>query len=125
MTESIGQLARYLCVGAVNSIVGLAFIYLAMAAGFGDVVSNAIGYTIGFGVSLVGNSRWTFRRTGLEARTALRFGIVMGVAYAANLLALLFSRDALLVGSHVAQLVGVATYTAVGFLGSRHFAFRS
>ena len=119
------QLARYLCVGVINSVVGLTFIYLAMAAGLGDVTSNAIGYLFGFGVSLAGNSRWTFGQDRIGTRSALRFGLVTLVAYGCNLLALLVTRDGFSVNSHIAQLFGVATYTAVGFLGSRHFAFRT
>lgn len=118
------QLAKYLTVGVLNSGVGLLVIYACMAAGLGDVLANALGYSIGFVVSYIFNSRWTFAQNRLTASALARFLLVTGVAYLGNVCALLVSRDTLKIDHHIAQLIGVATYTVIGFAGSRRFAFR-
>lgn len=117
------QVLRYLLVGVVNTAVGLSIIFALMHAGVSDVAANAIGYAIGLCVSFVLNGKWTFGATALDAGRLLRFLLVVGVAYLANLAALFVARDALGWGSHVGQLAGAAAYTAVGFIGSRWFAF--
>lgn len=117
------QVLRYLLVGVVNTAVGLSIIFALMHLGVADVAANAVGYAIGLGVSFVLNGRWTFGAATLDAGRLLRFLLVVGVAYLANLAALVVVRDALGWGSHVGQLAGAAAYTAVGFAGSRRFAF--
>lgn len=117
------QVLRYLMVGVVNTAVGLSIIFALMHAGVADLAANAIGYAVGLCVSFVLNGRWTFGATALDVGRLLRFLLVVGVAYFANLAALVVARDALDWGSHVGQLAGAVTYTAVGFIGSRWFAF--
>lgn len=118
------QAIKYGAVGVVNTVVGLAVIYGLMALGVGDVAANAGGYAVGLMVSFRLNARWTFRRQHAGLGAALRFALVIGVAYACNLAAMLVARDGLGLGSHLAQLVGVVVYAGIGFLGSRSFAFR-
>lgn len=117
------QVVRYLLVGVVNTMVGLSIIFALMHAGVADVVANAIGYAIGLCVSFVLNGKWTFGATALDAGRLLRFLLVVGVAYLANLAALIVARDALGWGGHLGQLAGAVAYTTVGFAGSRWFAF--
>lgn len=119
----VAQAVRYGAVGVMNTALGLAVIYTCMALGVGDVAANLVGYAVGFVVSYMLNSRWTFAFHGAHGPAAGRFLIVLGIAYLANLLTLLTARDAWGVGSHGAQLLGVLVYAAVGFIGSRAFAF--
>jgi putative flippase GtrA len=121
--EAEVQVLRYLMVGVVNTVIGLSIIFALMHLGVADVAANAAGYAIGLCVSFVLNGRWTFGAATLDAGRLLRFLLVVGVAYLANLAALVVARDALGWGSHLGQLAGAVTYTAVGFVGSRWFAF--
>ncbi|HXF47468.1 MAG TPA: GtrA family protein, partial [Burkholderiaceae bacterium] len=82
-----------------------------------------LGYLVGLSLSYVLNSRWTFAYRGAHVDAVPRFLFVIATAYAANLVALLLARDWLGVDSHVAQLLGVAAYVAIGFVGSRLYAF--
>lgn len=123
MRELSFQFAKYLLVGLLNTFVGLAFIYLGMALGLSDVIANAIGYLIGFCVSFVANSKWTFRQNRTTPGAFARFLLVTGVAYAGNLCVMLLARDGLHLDHRLAQLVGVPAYTMIGFIGSRLFAF--
>lgn len=118
-----GQAVRYGAVGALNTVVGVAVIYLFMALGLGDVAANAIGYLVGLSLSYALNSQWTFRYRGAHADAVPRFVLVIAAAYAANLAALLLARDLGGVDSHLAQLFGVAAYVGIGFVGSRLYAF--
>jgi putative flippase GtrA len=117
------QAVRYGAVGVLNTALGLATIYACMALGVGDVLANAVGYATGLAISYMLNARWTFAFRGSHGSAAARFLVVLGIAYLANLCILLMARDAWGVGSHLAQLLGVLVYAAVGFIGSRAFAF--
>jgi putative flippase GtrA len=61
---------RFAVVGAVNTFVGLAFIYSARAMGLGEVSANATGYAIGLVLSFGLNRFWTFRHRGPCCRTS-------------------------------------------------------
>lgn len=119
----VEQAARYGLVGAANTAVGLAIIFLCMALGLGDIASNAVGYAVGLGLSYLLNSQWTLGHRGSHAAAVSRFLIVVAIAYVANLSAMLVARDWIGLNSHFAQLVGVAVYVGIGFAGSRLYAF--
>jgi len=125
MSRQLVQFARYLLVGLANSAIGLAVIFIAMAAGLGDIPANAFGYAIGFAVSFALNGRWTFGHAAVDAARMWRYLLVTVAAYGANLGAMILARDALHIDHRLAQLLGMVVYTAVGFLGARNFAFRS
>jgi putative flippase GtrA len=121
---------RFASVGLVNTLAALAFIYAARALGLGEIAANAIGFAAGlmpsfvlsFARSFVLNRRWTFAHCGAWPRLALRFGVVVAVAWAANVLVLL----ALLgrgVNAALAQAVAVLPYAVLSCLGCRWWVF--
>lgn len=119
------SLIRFLIVGVSNTAIGMSVIYLAWKVmGLGDVVSNIAGYAIGFLWSYMANRLWTFRDRSAAVRSFILFLLVCAVAYAANLAVVLGSRKLLGEGSFLPHVAGMAVYTAVGYLGSRFFAFR-
>ncbi len=118
------ELLRYLTVGAVNTLIGLAAIYLAIFLfRANDVVANLIGYSFGLACSYALNRRWTFASDGAVAPQLLKFLLVMLVAYLANLGAVLGLTRYLAVNRYLAQAVGALPYTIIGYLGSRLLAF--
>jgi putative flippase GtrA len=125
MTEARRRtLTRYLVVGAANTAIGLGCIYASQAAlGLGDVQANLFGYSVAVLFSFVANRAWTFRHEGRALAALARFLLVLGAAYLANLAAVITARDVLGFAPALAQLAGIAPYTAVGYLGSRWFAF--
>ncbi|TCL70398.1 putative flippase GtrA [Rhizobium sp. BK251] len=123
MTGIVGQFVRYIAVGVVNTAVGLLIIFAAMRLGFGDITANLVGYLVGFLISYSVNSLWTFRAP-LGRSKALRYAAVMALSYLINLAAMLFARDLLDTGSHLAQVAGILAYSFAGFIGSRFFVFR-
>lgn len=118
------SLVRFLSVGVLNTAVGLGTIYACMGLlGLGDATSNAIGYTVGLVVSYTLNRRWTFRHQGNALGSLVRFLMVFAVAYAANLFIVLTAIRMLHFDRYLAQAIGTVAYTALSYLGSRHFAF--
>jgi putative flippase GtrA len=119
------QLARYLSVGVANMAVGLSTIYLCMyALHMDDVSANVAGYCAGVACSFALNRRWTFSSRGAWFPELLRFLLVVSIAYAANLATVLVATKLLGLNRYLAQALGIFPYTAIGYIGSRAFAFR-
>ena len=119
------QLARYLSVGVANMAVGLSTIYLCMyALHMNDVPANVAGYCAGVACSFALNRRWTFASRAAWFPELLRFLLVLCVAYAANLATVLVATRLLGLNRYLAQALGILPYTAIGYAGSRAFAFR-
>lgn len=119
----LSQLSRYAVVGVLNTAVGLSLIYAAMLIGWGDIISNFVGYAIGFVISFCANGAWTFR-SRLSGARAAKYALLMTLAYLLNVAVMVASRDVLGVDRYVSQLFGVMAYTALGFVGSRVYVFR-
>jgi putative flippase GtrA len=116
---------RFVLAGIVNTLVGLAVIYLAkFVFAVGDVPANLLGYGVGLACSFVLNRNWTFGHRGPIKPALARFMTVQGVAYCLNLatvVALLRSG----LNGYLAQAGGVPVYVVAGYLGCRHWAFRN
>ena len=118
------SLSRYLAVGVGNTIIGLSVIYICKwILDMGDVSANFSGYTIGLVFSFFVNRKWSFDHKGSALHAALRFIIVIMMAYCANLLVVLLSINVLNINSYLAHAIGIVPYLVVGYLGSRYFVF--
>ncbi|MGH8586828.1 MAG: GtrA family protein [Gammaproteobacteria bacterium] len=112
--------------GAANTLIGLAVIYACKRLlGFGDVLANVSGYAVGLTIGFMLNRHWTFGHTGNVRVAALRFLAVFSVAYSVNLLCVLLAIRAAGIDDYVSQAIGILPYTAIFYLGSRLYAFRS
>lgn len=119
-------LIKYLFVGVANTLVGLGTIYLAMYFLRLEIVqANALGYSVGILLSFALNKAWTFNSNDHVIYSFLRYLLVLAVAYIANLATVLFSNSHFGLNPYVAQALGIIPYTAIGFMGSRYFAFRT
>ncbi len=116
------RFVRFLVVGVLNSAIGLALIYAAMAIGADYRVANAIGYAGGILISFVVNRGWTFAHDGDWRASLVRWLVVVGVAYAAQFILVVWLHG-LGVDARIAQALGVPVYTLLSFLGARRFAF--
>ena len=116
---------RFLGVGALNTLAGLAIIYVCKGLfRLDDLASNLIGYGVGIVLSFVLNRRWTFRHAGATLPALLKFLALIAVAYAVNLVIVMLAIHSD-INSYIAQALGVPIYTAVTFWGSRQFVFAS
>jgi putative flippase GtrA len=118
-------LARFLAVGLVNSLIGLATIFACLQLGAGDIAANASGYGIGLVFSFFSNRGWTFGDRGPMWPTAWRFVLVFAFAYASNLLTTMAVLAALGESSFLAHLAGMVPYTLLFYLGSKYLVFNN
>lgn len=125
MVTSNNELLKFLLVGVVNTAVGLGIIFVAWRyLGFSHLTANMAGYAVGVTLSYFLNRRWTFNCREPHRHSLWRFLAVVGAAYAANLWVVLAADRSIGADSFLPQLLGSVVYTAVGFMGSRLFAFR-
>jgi putative flippase GtrA len=119
------QFGRYLLVGLVNTGISYGIIFACMyALRLSPVVSNALGYAIGVCVSYALNSSYTFNAKRAGAGTVVRFVMVCGVAYLANLGMLVLLIEALHVHAGVSQILAGGVYVVSAFLMNKHYVFR-
>lgn len=118
-----GVLLRFSLVGLGNTLVGLFVIYALKIIGFGDVSANAIGYTCGFAMGFILNKNWTFKCRRSTYSALLRFGLVIAVAYFANLATVIYLIENQEINGFLSQSVGIPIYAIVSYLGCRFFVF--
>ncbi len=70
------------------------------------------------------NKRWTFASRGKSAPQLARFLLVSGTAYVANLVTVMVFINTFEANHYLAQALGIAPYTTIGYLGSRFFVFQ-
>lgn len=124
MSRFVVEVQRFVSVGLLNTIVGLAVIYAAkLFLQLGDGAANALGYSMGILLGFALNSRWTFAYRGASLPAFARFALTTCVAYIMNLATVLVAiRGGL--DSYVAQALGIVPYTITTFIFSKYFVFR-
>jgi putative flippase GtrA len=124
--QHFAQLRRFLSVGLLNMAVGLLVIFACKwFLRFDDVTANAIGYAVGLTTSFTLNSRWTFGYRGRQMPALIRFLLVAALAYALNLVTVVFLVHVAGVNGYLAQALGIAPYTLTTYLASRYVVFRT
>jgi putative flippase GtrA len=124
MIRRIVRPLRFGVVGVVNTVLGLAIIFVAKAfLGLEDLAANLLGYGLGLVCGFVLNRSWTFRHEGRAFAAFWRFGLAFAVAYVLNLVTVFGLRDAMGVNSYLAQAGGVIPYTISFYLMSAYFVF--
>jgi putative flippase GtrA len=115
---------KFLLVGVANTAVGLAVIWSAkLFFGADDVAANGAGYAIGLTMSFLLNKRWTFSFRGDGRAALLRFAVVFGVAYSANLCTVVVLIKLTGLDPFWCQALGIIPYSSLFYLGSRRYAF--
>ncbi|MEZ0470922.1 GtrA family protein [Luteimonas salinilitoris] len=117
------KLIQFALVGVLNTAVGLSIIVGSIAAGLHPLVANAAGYLVGFCVSFVANSRFTFRKDPRSIRRLLRYLLAFLVSYAGNLLAVLALDSAFPEYTMLTHVAGIVPYTIVFFILADRFVF--
>lgn len=120
------ELVKFVCVGGVNTLVGLTIIYsLKWLFSWGDAASNMAGYLICIALGFVLNGRWTFGTAALTKRHLAGYFLVAAAAYLMNLIAVLASIEKLNLSGDLAQLVGVPVFTLTSYFLNKIFVFSS
>lgn len=119
------QFGKFLSVGVVNTLAGLAVIYLAKwYFHLGNVTANALGYAIGLVLGFILNSRWTFAYYGPNTPAIVKFLLVALFAYCVNLLTVLMAIHVIGLNDYVAQAIGIPPYTLTSYFMSKYLVFR-
>jgi putative flippase GtrA len=119
-------LVKFLLVGVANTGVGLSVIWIVKEIlGASDAVSNMTGYVVGVTVSFLLNKRWTFGFRGDGGASLLRFLLVFGISYAANLGTVLTLIKMSGHDSFWCQVCGTIPYSALFYVGCRWYAFQT
>lgn len=119
------QFTKFLSVGVINTLVGLAVIYMAKwYFHLGNVMANALGYAIGLVLGFILNSRWTFAYHGPNTSAIVKFLLVALFAYCMNLLTVLIAIHLIDLNDYIAQAMGIPSYTLTSYFLSKYFIFR-
>lgn len=138
-SKTIIQLAKYLLVGVMNTLITLLVIFVCkIYLGVNPYVSNALGYVAGLINSFLWNRTWVFRSNGKVSREALHFLCGFAVCYSVQLAVVwLLNQSAfgsmqfvlplgiVITGYGVATLLGNVCYTLSNFVYNRVITFKS
>jgi putative flippase GtrA len=117
------QPVRYALVGLANTAVTAVIIFSLMKLGVGVYASNAAGYVVGILFSFVINSLFTFSTTLTKTRF-IKFILVCGFCYLANLIAMKLFFMRFPAALYSAQITGMFFYTVAGFLLNKYWAMK-
>lgn len=127
MRETFKQAIKYGVVGASNTLITAAVIWLMMRfTPASDVLSNAVGYAAGVLNSFILNRQWTFKSNVKWTSGALKFGVVFGICYLMQLGLLVWVLDPYLpIDPYFNQLIAMAFYTVVNFVMNKFYTFKT
>ena len=124
------QLARFLSVGVVNTLIGYAIIFFVMyVIELSPTVSNAIGYSTGIFLSFAMHRSITFKVNSTapennRTREFVRFLLVFAIAYLANLFTLMYLINVLEIHKGLSQIGAGVVYVAISFVLSKNYVFK-
>ncbi len=121
--KEIDYLTRYAGSGVVNTLVGFAVIFSAMALGISPVISNIAGYAVGFILGFVLSKKFVFRSDGHFVTESVRYLIAFALSFLFNLLVLRFALLYLHLHAMVSQVLSAVSYTLLMYLLTRLFVF--
>jgi putative flippase GtrA len=121
----VGRIVRFVVVGLFNTLVGYAFILLALFAGLGDYLANALGFLVGLPVAYLLHRTFTFRASEPNHRSeATRYTLAFSSAYAVNIAVVAIGRELGFRESPFVQFLAITVYAALFYVLNRLFVFR-
>ncbi len=118
------QFIRFLGVGVINTLIGFTIIFACMyLARLGPEISNLIGYVCGVIISFFLNKKYTFNSNKKGHKEAIRFLIVFGIAYTANLLVLYILIHNIHISKDFSQIYAGIVYTVTSYLMNKYYVF--
>jgi putative flippase GtrA len=120
------QLLKFSAVGGSGFVVNLVAYWLALDyAGLEYHLAASASFLIAAANNYLWNRLWTFRaQRGHIGYQGLRFLIVSGLAYGANLL-FLSAFVSIGAGKIIAQAVAIVLVTPINFVGNKLWSFRT
>jgi putative flippase GtrA len=116
---------KYCLIGVVNTVSCFSVVYVLLDIfGVDYLLSNMAGYATGLLVSFILNKYRNFRSSGHLGKEFFLFSLSFGVAYAANLAALVFAVEMLRIDAFLSQILSGAFYTVIFYILMKHFVFQ-
>jgi putative flippase GtrA len=116
---------KYCLIGVINTVSCFSVVYVLLElCGAGYLLSNMAGYATGLLVSFVLNKYRNFRSSGHLGKEFFLFFLSFGVAYAANLAALVFAVECLRIDAFLSQILSGVFYTVIFYILMKHFVFQ-
>lgn len=120
------RLVRFAAVGLLNTALGYTIILAGLTLGYGDILSNILGYACGLILGFILNRRWTFSdAVRLRKGAVLRYVVSFATAYGANLTIVLTALSFGLTNNPWVHLAGICVYSVLFYLASSRFVFVS
>ena len=117
------QFIKYCFIGGFNTFIGLLFIFLLIWSGISVYLANLLGYIIGFLISYILNSRFTFFVQYSNVRL-IKFFIGVIISYLLNLITIYLILSFYPNMKYLSQILGVIVYTLSGFLINKFWAMK-
>ncbi|MFC3867453.1 GtrA family protein [Helicobacter equorum] len=118
------SLVLYICVGVINTFVGLGCAFVLTYFGVMVELSQTIGTIFGVLNSYVLNKKFTFKSQNSHKQDFVRFIVAMGVAYGASMIVLSVTHRIFGINEYITLLCAQVAYTLVGYVVSRFWAFK-
>ena len=118
------EIAKYIGVGAFNTLIGYSIILSAMYLGINPYLSNLTGYGLGVMLSFFLLCMWVFPSSGNSLRNFFLFLVVFGIAYLANLAVLFTLVNKLSLNVYFSQMLACITYVTIGYCCNKFFVFK-
>ena len=120
------QLIKFCVVGASGYVVNLAVYWMLLhRGGIHYAIAATVSFLVAASSNYTFNRSWTFRhQRGHFGYQGLRFFIVSGLVYAANLVLLTILVEAAGLGKLVGQAIAIVLVTPLNFLGNKLWSFR-
>ena len=123
-SRSIIELMRYGLIGIFSNSVAYSIYLLITYAGVAPKITMSLLYATGAAIGFVGNRRWTFSHQGDLVGAGVRYLIVHGLGYFANLTILIVMVDHLGYPHQWAQALAIILVACFLFLAFKFFVFR-
>ena len=118
--------ARFGLVGMVSTTIHILVVWLLLVSTvFSPIVANTFAFLTAFGVSFVGNYRWTFGSPGNVGRAIKRFLLISVSAFVMNTLLLAILLRGAWFSPIVAAIFSAAVVPFITFVTSRFWGFQS
>ena len=125
LKSELKKLSLFSITGVLNTCIGYVLIFSFMLIGLSPLLSNLFGYAVGFFFSFFMGKYVVFRSLkGKRSIELMKYLIVFISAYLMNL----FTLNASLrsdISPYLCQLLGGITFSAMNYLFSRLWVFRS
>lgn len=117
------QFIKYCLVGGFNTFIGLLFIFLLIWCGISVYLANFLGYVIGFFISYILNSKYTFFVQYSNMRL-VKFFIGVMISYILNVMTIYMMLSFYPNIKYLSQILGVLVYTLSGFLINKFWVMK-